>query len=159
MLGLAGGLARGADEAGARALHQHQLQRQQQQDALQLRLHQQQRSVQSPVGDPRQERRTEQIQIEQRQDQQILQYRQSIAPATTQAPDDEGTRRAREAMERFESEQQGQRQLQNFNAPKGQGSVRREIGARVPVPPRELKIPPSDLRTGVEDCGGPSACP
>lgn len=92
--------AGGAEDPGSRALQQHQIQRQQQQDALQLRMRQQQRALQSPPQDAGQKQAAEQLQLDQRQRQQELHYRQSIEPATAQPSDDAGTRRANEAMER-----------------------------------------------------------
>mgnify|MGYP001571701403 CR=1 FL=1 len=70
----------GAEDPGARSLHQHQLQRQRQQESLQLRMHQQQRSVQYPSADARQKRAVEQLQVNQQVQQQQLHYRQEIEP-------------------------------------------------------------------------------
>src|SRR5262245_35381708 len=85
------GVAAGAEDPGARALQQQQLQRQQQQDALQLRMQQQQRAVQTPPADARQQQTLRQLEIEQQQRQQDLQYRQGIEPSTAQPTDDIGT--------------------------------------------------------------------
>jgi hypothetical protein len=101
----------GADDPGARAVHQQQIQRQQQQDALQLRMQQQQRAVQHPPQDTAQKQALERLQADQRQRQQELHYRQSIEPPVVQPTDDEGTRRAKEAAERQKAEQQGQELL------------------------------------------------
>ena len=101
----------GADDPGARAVHQQQIQRQQQQEALQLRMQQQQRAVQHPPQDAAQKRALERLQADQRQRQQELHYRQGIEPPVVQPTDDEGTRRAKEAVERQKAQQQGQELL------------------------------------------------
>ncbi len=110
LLALAGA-AWGAEDAGARAVQQQLLQRQQQQEALQLRLQQQQRAVQSSGQDAQHKQALDQLQAGQRQRQQELHYRQDIEPATTQSSDDDGTRRAKEEMDRERARQQGQELL------------------------------------------------
>ena len=106
----------GADDPGARAVHQQQIQRQQQQEALQLRMQQQQRAVQHPPQDAAQKQALERLQADQRQRQQELHYRQSIEPPVVQPTDDEGTRRAKEAVERQKAQQQGQELLRSSDA-------------------------------------------
>lgn len=133
----------GAEDPGARALQQHQLQRQQQQEALQLRMQQHQRGVQSAPADAQQRQALEQLQSEQRQWQEQLHYRQAIEPATAQPSDDEGTRRAKAEMERQQAQQESQRQIRQSDRELQQGVGKwDEPGAGVPVPPRKLKIPP-----------------
>ncbi len=104
------GVCWGADDPGARAVQQQLLQRQQQQDALQLRMQQQQRAVQSPPVDARLNQAREKLQIEQQQQQQGLHYRQGIEPPAAQPADDEGTRRAKAELERLKAQQQSQEQ-------------------------------------------------
>jgi hypothetical protein len=104
----------GADDPGGRALQQHQLQRQQQLEALQLRMQQQQRSVQESPADPRRQQAVEQLQINQQQQQQELHYRQGIEPASAQPSEGEGTRRAKAQMELEKAQQQSQQQLRRF---------------------------------------------
>ena len=106
----------GAEDPGARAVHQQQIQRQQQQEALQLRMQQQQRAVQHPPQDAAQKQALERLQVDQRQRQQELHYRQSIEPPVVQATDDEGTRRAKEAVERQKAQQQGQELLRRSDS-------------------------------------------
>ena len=101
----------GADDPGARAMQQQVLQRQQQQDALQLRMQQQQRAVQSPPADVREKQAREKLQIEQQQQQQALHYRQGIEPPAAQPADDEGTRRAKAEMGRLKAQQVSQEQM------------------------------------------------
>ena len=107
-------LAWGAEDPGARALQQHQLQRQQQDDALQLRMQQQQRAVQSPPAGARQKQVLEKLQTDRQQQQQALHYRQSIAPPVAQPTDDEGTRGAKAEMERLRAQQQSQQQARQL---------------------------------------------
>ena len=45
-----------------------------------------------------------------------MHYRQQIEPPTAQPADDEGTRRAKERMEREKAQRQSQQQLQRFDA-------------------------------------------
>ena len=106
----------GADDPGARAVHQQQIQRQQQQDALQLRMQQQLRAVQNPQQDAAQNQALERLQADQRQRQQELHYRQGIEPPVVQPPDDEGTRQAKAAVERQKAQQQGQELLRRSDA-------------------------------------------
>jgi hypothetical protein len=105
-----------ADDPGARALQQHQLQRQQQQDALQLRMLQQQGSVQNPSADARQQQALEQLQINQQQQQQQLHYRQGIEPVSAQPFEGEDTRRAKAQMDLQKAQQQSQQQLRRFES-------------------------------------------
>jgi len=108
--------ALGADDPGTRALQQHQLQRQQQQDALQLRMQQQQGSVQNPPADARQQQAIRQLEADQQQRQQELHYRQGIEPATAQPSDDAGTRSAKAQLEQDRAIEQGQRQLLRYES-------------------------------------------
>jgi hypothetical protein len=105
-----------ADDPGTRALQQHQLQRQQQQDALQLRMQQQQGSVQNPPADARQQQALEQLQIHQQQQQQRLHYRQGIDPVSAQPFEDEDIRRAKAQMDLQKAQQQSQQQLRRFES-------------------------------------------
>lgn len=89
--------------------------RQQQQDGLQLRMQQQQRSVQNPPADARQQQLIRQLEIEQRQRQQELQYRQDIDVQPAAPADDEGTRRAKSQIEQQRARQQGEQQLRQFD--------------------------------------------
>ena len=98
-------------DPGARAVQEQLLQRQQQHDALQLRMQQQQRAVQSPPADARLRQVLEQQQAEQRQRLQTLHDRQQIEPSTAHPVDDEGTRRAKAEMKRREAEQESAREL------------------------------------------------
>jgi hypothetical protein len=109
-LGAAGGWA--GEDAGTRALQQHQLQRQQQQDVLQLQMRQQHRAVQSPPADSRQKQSLGQMHREQRQHQQALHYRQAIEPPATQPSDDRGTRAAKEAIRGLNARQESQQEMQ-----------------------------------------------
>jgi hypothetical protein len=108
--------ALGADDPGTRALQQNQLQRQQQQDALQLRMQQQQGSVQYPPADARQQQAIRQLEADQQQRQQELHYRQGIEPSTAQPSDDAGTRRAKAQLEQDRANEQGQRQLLRYDS-------------------------------------------
>jgi len=108
--------ALGADDPGTRALQQHQLQRQQQQDALQLRMQQQQGSVQNPPADARQQQAIRQLEADQQQRQQELHYRQGIEPSTAQPSDDAGTQRAKAQLEQDRANEQGQRQLLRYES-------------------------------------------
>lgn len=108
--------ARGADDPGERALQQHRLQRQQQQEALQLRMQQQQRSVQESPADPRRQQAVEQLQINQQQQQQELHYRQGIEPGSAQPSEGEDTRRAKAQMELEKAQRQSQQQLRRFES-------------------------------------------
>jgi len=92
------------------------LQRQQQQDALQLRMQQQQRSVQESPADPRRQQAVEQLQINQQQQQQELHYRQGIEPASAQPFEGEGSRGAKAQMELDRAQQQSQQQLRRFES-------------------------------------------
>ena len=106
----------GSDDPAQKALQQQLLQRQQQQDQLQLRMRQQQRNLQSPPVDTRQQQTLQQLEVNQRERQQELHYRQSIEPPTAQPSDDEGTHRAKAEMERQRAQEQGQQQLQRFDS-------------------------------------------
>jgi len=108
--------ALGADDPGTQALQQHQLQRQQQQDALQLRMQQQQRGVQDPPADARQQQALEQLQINQQQQQQQLHYRQGVEPVGVQPSEGDGTRQAKAQMELQKAQQQSQQQLRRFES-------------------------------------------
>src|SRR5262245_28993111 len=119
------GAAGGAEDAGARALQQHQLERQQQQDALQLRMQQQQRATQAPPANARQQQAGKQLEIDQQQRQQELHYRQSIEPSAAQPVDDEGTRRAKAQIELERARQQSQLQLQRLDREMQQEAERR----------------------------------
>jgi len=115
----------GADDPGARALQEHQLQRQQQQDALQLRMQQQQRAVQSPPAGSQQQQATKQLEIDQQQRQQDLHYRQGIVPSAAHPSDDEGARRAKAQIEQQRAQQQSQQQLRSFDAESQRQAERR----------------------------------
>ncbi|MDH3287580.1 MAG: hypothetical protein OEP48_07650 [Betaproteobacteria bacterium] len=137
-------LAWGADEPGARALHEQQMMRQQQQDTLQLRMQQQQRSLQSPPAGAREGEALERLQINQQQRQQQLHYRQNIEPPTAHPDDDAGARRTKAELERQRAQRQGERQLQRFDSElqqrveSGRGEkARGEI--RPPEPPATLQ--------------------
>jgi hypothetical protein len=132
------GAATAAEDPGARALQQHQLQRQQQQDSLQLRMHQQQRALQTPPAGARQQQAVRQLEIEQQQRQQELHYRQGTEPSTAQPTDDEGTRRAKARMDLQKAQQQGARQLQRFERDAEQEAQRRrKVESRGEIIPPE----------------------
>ena len=118
VLGLAAILAvpaRGAEAPAGGSLQQNQMMRQQQQDTLQLRMLQQQRSLQSPTGSTRERQELERLEINQKQRQQDLQYRQSIEPPAAHAGDDAGVQRAKDELDRRNAEGQGKAQLQRFD--------------------------------------------
>jgi len=108
--------ALGADDPGTRALQQNQLQRQQQQDALQLRMQQQQGSVQNPPVNARQQQAIRQLETDQQLRQQELHYRQGIEPVSAQPSEGEDTRRAKAQMDLQKAQQQSQQQLRRFES-------------------------------------------
>lgn len=109
-------LAWGAEDPGARALHEQQLMRQQQQETLKLRMQQQQRGLQSPPSSARKRGERERLQINQEQRQQQLHYRQNIELPTKHPDDGAGVRRGKAELERQRAQRQGERQLQRFDA-------------------------------------------
>ena len=114
-----------ADDPALRALQQHQLQRQQQQDALQLRMQQQHRAVQSPPAGSQQQQATKQLEIDQQQRQQDLHFRQGIESSAAHPSDDEGARRAKAQIELQRAQQQSQQQLRSFDAESQRQAERR----------------------------------
>jgi len=108
--------ALGADDPGIRALQQNQLQRQQQQDALQLRMQQQQGSVQNLPVNARQQQAIRQLETDQQLRQQELHYRQGIEPVSAQPSEGEDTRRAKAQMDLQKAQQQSQQQLRRFES-------------------------------------------
>lgn len=82
-------------------------------------MQQHQRSAQKPPAGMRERQAREGLLIDQQQQQQQLHYRQVIDPPVAQPSDDQGTRRAKTEMERQKAQQQGQQQLQRFDAELG----------------------------------------
>jgi len=134
--------AEGAEEPGARGLHEQQLMRQQQQDAVRLRMQQQHRSLQSPPSGAQERQAREQLQIEQRQRQEQLHYRQEIRPPTAHAGDDAGVQRAKAQMQQQRAKEEGEQQLQRFDTElqggaedAGSAKARGEVRSPEPAPP------------------------
>lgn len=132
------GPVQGSDDPGARALRQHQLQWQQQQEAVELRLQQQQRAVQSPPADLRWRQRAQQLDLDQQQRQQELHYRQGVEPPAGQPSDDEGTHRAKAQMDLQRARQQGEQQLHRFETQaQQQGEQSRKVEVRGEIIPSQ----------------------
>jgi hypothetical protein len=139
-----GSPARGAEAPAGGALQQNQMMRQQQQEALQLRMLQEQRSLQSPPGGARERQERERLEIDQRQRQQEQQYRQDIEPSTAHPGDEPGVQRAKTQRDLLDAREQGQGQLGRFDyelqqrteskrTEKARGEIRR------PEPPDSLQ--------------------
>ncbi len=129
-----------------RELERSQQMRQQQQDALQLRMQQYHRSVQTPPADTSQQQAIQQLEIEQRQRQQETHYRQNIEAQPTAPADDEGTRRAKGQIEQQRAEQQGQQQLRRFDWELEQAGKRAEETSETPDVERFLMLKRADKR-------------
>lgn len=104
-----------AQDPGAQEVQRNLQKRQQQQDELQLRMQQQQRSLQDPPADAAQQRSVRQLEIEQRLQQEELHYRQNINQPPASITDDEGTRRAKSQIEQDRARQQSEQQLRRFD--------------------------------------------
>ena len=107
--------ASGAEPPAGGAPQQNQMMRQQQQEALQLRMLQEQRSLQSPPGGAQQRQERERLEIDQRQRQQERQYRHAIEPPTIRPGEDAGVERARSQRDLLDAREQGEAQLGRFD--------------------------------------------
>lgn len=109
------GPAQSAEAPAGGALQQNQIMRQQQQEALQLRMLQEQRSLQLSPGGTRQRQERGRLEIDQRQRQQERQYRQGIESSTARPAEDAGVERARSQRDLLDSREQGEAQLGRFD--------------------------------------------
>lgn len=109
------GPAAGEQDPVLREVQRHQQMRQQQQDELWLRMLQQQRRVQNPPANARQEQSLRRLEIEQLQRQRELHYRQSIEVQPAAPVEDEGTRRAKSQIELQRAREQSEQQLRQFD--------------------------------------------
>jgi hypothetical protein len=118
--------------------------RQQQQETLQLRMQQQQRSLQSPPAGAREGAEFQRLQINQKQRQQQLHYRQNIERPTAHPDDDAGARHAKGELERQRAQRQSEQQLRRFDSELRQrGESGRTEKARGEIRPPE---PPATLQ-------------
>ena len=107
--------AHGAEAPAGGALQQNQLMRQQQQEALQLRMLQEQRSLQSKPGGVRQRQDRERLEIDQRQRQDARHYRQSIEASPARTGEEAGVEPARVQHDRLKAREEGAAQLGRFD--------------------------------------------
>jgi len=132
----------GADEPGGGSLQQNQLMRQHQQDALQLRMLQQQRSLQAPPNSVRERQELERRELNQEQRQRELQYRQTIKPSTVHPDDNPDIRRAKRERDLREAKRSSATELRRFDVELKQGTEsRRTEKARGEVRSPQLPDP------------------
>ena len=121
------GTVQGAEAPAGGSLQQNQLMRQQQQDALQLRMLQQQRSLQAPPKNARARQDSERQAINQEQRQRELQYRQRIEAAPARAGDEPGTQRAAADRKLRQAQEEGETQLRRFDYELEHGTERQRV--------------------------------